>query len=108
MREDLIPSMDEFNRMDKAQQITTLCAVHECDEKAKEKHLKAYLENWNPHPPRQFMEWWPHYGVLQTEKATGRGWEDTNPVTAFNCQAVREVYREGKRTGTLFEEPRTQ
>lgn len=98
--------MDEFNKMTKQQQIGALCRYHECSDKQAKAHYNAYVfRNWNPHPPTQFMQWWPQIGWLQTEARTERAWQGVHPVTAFNCEAVREVYREGKDTGTLWEQP---
>lgn len=106
MRKDLIPTMEEFNSMSKDEQIETLCLVHECSERKRKIHHRLYLEQWNPHPPQQFMQWWPQVGWLKAEKATERPWKELEPVVAFNCQVVREIYREGKQTGTLWERPK--
>jgi hypothetical protein len=99
-------SMDVFNAMSKEGQIKALCDYHECPPKQRAVHHTQYcLKQWNPHPPEQFEKWWPHFGVLQTEWATERKWAGVPTETAFNCEAVRIVYREGKADGTLWDPP---
>lgn len=100
MRKDLAPDQEEFNRMDKTEQIDALCSVHECNEKKRKIHFKQYVHGqWNPHPPSRFIQWWKSGGVQATEKKTNRGWESIDAIRAFNCEAVREVYRETKSIG---------
>lgn len=104
MRKDLIPEMIEFNAMSKPEQIETLCAVHECSEKIRKIHRDQYVNRrWNPHPPERFVNWWKELGWLQTEKKSERGWsisdEPIDAARAFNCEAVREVYKEAKEIG---------
>ncbi len=100
MRLDLIPSQQEFNAMEKTEQIDALCSVHECNEKKRKIHFKQYIHGkWNPHLPSRFERWWIGEGVQATEKATNRAWEGINAVRAFNCEAAREVYREAKQIG---------
>ena len=98
MRTDLIPTMQEFNEMDRAEQIETLCAVHECNEKKRKAHRSAYLRGTNHHPPQRFLKWWNKDGIAQTESATDRAWQGIDAVRAFNCEAVREVYRQAKES----------
>ena len=100
MRKDLIPTMAEFNAMDSKEQIATLCAVHECSEKIRKIHREQYVNRrWNPHPPQRFIAWWAGDGPEHSYRNTGRAWDGVSAVVAFNCEAVREVYREAKSYG---------
>lgn len=97
MRPDLEIPMNEFNRMNLKDQINALCDYHECDKKLRQLHVEQYTQRrWNPHPPRRFIKWWATDGVHMTEKKTDRAWTGIDAVRAFNCEAVREVYREAK------------
>lgn len=94
--------MEEFNSMSKSDQIDSLCAVHECNEKKRKIHRKQYVDDrWNPHPPMRFVFWWNQGGATYTEKATARPWVGIDSVVAFNCEAVREAYREAKAVGLV-------
>jgi hypothetical protein len=92
--------MEEFNQMTKDEQIAALCAFHECKPKVAKIHRDQYVfRKWNPHPPQRFVDWWGTDGVAQTEKRTDRAWSAIDAERAFNCEAVREVYREAKEIG---------
>lgn len=102
MRKDLEVPMDEFNRMSKKEQIESLCDYHECNPKQRKIHREQYVDRkWNPHPPHRFETWWSTTGALETEKKTERTWLGIDAVRAFNCEAVREVYREAKEVGAV-------
>lgn len=102
MRPDLEVPMDEFNRMSRKDQISALCDYHECSAKQRKIHKDQYVHNsWNPHPPTRFVNWWGRSGALDTEKFTGRTWLGIDAIRAFNCEAVREVYRESKEVGVV-------
>jgi hypothetical protein len=102
MRKDLEVPMDEFNRMSKQDQIESLCDYHECSSKKRKMHKEQYVhERWNPHPPKKFCDWWNSVGALDTEKKINRTWLGVDANRAFNCEAVREVYREGKEIGLV-------
>ena len=93
--------MDEFNEMSKSEQINALCDFHECNEKKRKIHFRQYVhKRWNPHPPRRFVQWWEKDGgAIFTEQKTGRRWAGVETRVAFNCEAVREAYREAKQVG---------
>jgi hypothetical protein len=106
MNEEAKVPMTVFNKLPKAKQIKALCDYHECSSSQRKLHYRQYVQRrWNPHPPEQFAQWWPAVGWQQTEAATERAWKGVSIEDAFNCEAVRVVYREGKETGTLFEKP---
>ena len=97
MRKDLIVPLEEFNQMSKTEQITALCDVYECNPKKRKIHMDQYVwRQWNPHPPQGFLSWWNRNGAQLTEAKTGRTWIGIDAVRAFNCEAVRETYRESK------------
>ena len=100
MRKDLIPSMEKFNAMTRSEQIDVLCAVYECPLNIRKIHFQQYVNRrWNPHPPQRFLKWWAGSGVLFTEKRTCHAWALVGAVDAFNCEVVREAYREAKQLG---------
>ncbi len=77
-------------------EIEELCEQAGCKEKVKQVHSKQYVDKrWNPHPPRAFLSWWNQDGPQLTKAATGRDWGLIDAVRAFNCEAAREVYRNG-------------
>ena len=89
-----------------ADEISDLCDQHGCNEKIQKIHTAQYVDRgWNPHPSQSFVNWWGSVGKDKVEKATDRGWSAIGAVVAFNCEAVREVYREVKQYG--LSQPRT-
>jgi hypothetical protein len=65
-------------------------------------HKTQYIDRQlNPHPPQRFVNWWGATGIEATEKKTDRAWGDIDAVRAFNCEAVRETYREAKQFGIV-------
>jgi len=93
--------MDVFNRMTRAQQIQTLCRFHECNDKIAEIHHDQYVHrNWNPHPPKRFLDWvftHPDYVEMLDYGTTGR----EVAVKMFNCQSYRDQYVEAKQVGVI-------
>lgn len=93
--------MSEFNAMTSSQQINTLCDVHECSKRIRKVHFDQYVNSrCNAHPPQAFVNWWARQGWHEVEEATQRAWHGIEAVTAFNCEAVRAVYREWKSIGS--------
>lgn len=76
------------------EEIRELCSKAGCKDKQRKTHAHQYLKKrWNPHPSERFVRWWVNRGIDATEEATGRGWHSIDPERAYNCEAVREVYR---------------
>jgi hypothetical protein len=83
-----------------ADEINDHCNHSGCSDKIQKIHHAQYVDrHWNPHPPMNFVNWWGSTGAAATEKQTNRAWADIDAVRAFNCEAVREVYREAKSFG---------
>jgi hypothetical protein len=98
--------MDVFNSMSKDEQIAALCNYHECSKKIRAVHRDQFvLRQWNPHPPQRFVAWWSKTGALDTEKATDRSWLGIDAERAFNCEAVRQVYRQMKELAAITGDP---
>ena len=93
-------------RIQLANEISDLCDQHGCKEKAQKIHQAQYVDRrWNPHPPQSFVNWWGLSGKEMTEKKTDQSYQDIDAIRAFNCESVREVYREVKQYG--LSQPRT-
>jgi hypothetical protein len=87
-------------RKELIEEISDLCEQHGCNRKTKKVHLSQYADRqWNPHPPQHFINWWGSVGIEKTEKRTKNAWRDIDAIRAFNCEAVRETYREAKQIG---------
>ena len=98
--------MANKTRLSLANEISDLCDQHGCNDKIQKLHHAQFVDKgWNPHPPQAFINWWGSIGIKATEKATGRGWGEIDAIRAFNCEAVREVYREAKNFGLSQSEP---
>lgn len=93
-----------MTRRELEDQISDLCEQAGCSEKIQKIHKAQYVDRrWNPHPPQTFCDWWFSVGGKQTEKRTGRAWVGIDAIRAFNCEAVRETYRESKKFGIQAE-----
>jgi hypothetical protein len=102
--EEQIEYAKQLAELDPPDQIASLCDQAGCDEKHRKAHSKAYLHrHWNPHPSDRFKRWWETEGYIEAEKRTERGWSvmgddrkyhGINYVTAYNCEVVREIYRD--------------
>jgi hypothetical protein len=87
-------------------EISDLCDQHGCNDKIHKVHTAQYVDRgWNPHPPQHFANWWGSVGKEMTEKKSENSWQDIDSIRAFNCETVREVYREAKQFG--LSHPRT-
>lgn len=82
------------------QRIDELCERAGCSEKIRKVHFQQYVHRrWNPHPPQKFLDWWNRDGAVFTENKSHRAWYGVKPVVAYNCEAVREAYREARQLG---------
>jgi hypothetical protein len=83
-----------LNSLPDKDHIDTLCDMAGCTDKERKTHSTQFLKRrWNPHPSERFKRWWVNRGILAAEEATGRGWQGIDYVRAYNCEAVRDVYR---------------
>jgi hypothetical protein len=102
--EEQIEEARQLAILPKEGQIAALCEAAGCSTTIKRSHEQAYTRHgWNPHPSERFKRWWMGQGYVATEKATGDAWSTTaedgkhwpvNYITAYNCEAVREVWRD--------------
>ncbi len=77
-----------------SEEIESLCEQAGCKESIQKLHHAQYVDrHWNPHPPRAFLSWWNQDGPKLTHAATDRQWADIDAVRAYNCEAVRQVYK---------------
>ena len=101
--EDSIKKAKRLEGLSRSDQIGELCSEAGCSNGQARAHLRMYLRGWNAHPSERFKRWWQSVGYKEAEKETHHGWsayslEDNreypiNYVTAYNCQAVRDIYR---------------
>jgi len=76
-------------------QIAAMCEEAQCSDKIKKVHEQQFLRrHWNPHPSERFQRWWMNRGKEDSQRATGSAWSDIDSVRAYNCERVREVWRE--------------
>jgi hypothetical protein len=72
-------------------QINRMCDDAGCAEKIRKIHFKQYVhDNWHPHPPKDFCDWWStqpdfHNGI--------------DAKRAYNCQRYRDEFLESKQYG---------
>ncbi len=77
-----------------SEEISDMCDQAGCNDKIRKIHLSQYADRrWNPHPPRAFLSWWNQDGPKLARDATDRYFDDIDAVRAFNCEAVRQVYK---------------
>ena len=75
-------------------EISELCDQAGCNEKVAGIHHAQFVDrNWNPHPPRSFIKWWPH-GKAVCEEKSGEAWRHVDEVRAYNCETVRQIWTE--------------
>src|SRR5262245_34293525 len=76
-------------------QAAALCDEAGCNDKVRAVHIKGYTSgHWNSHPSERFKRWWMNQGQDRCEKETGSAWKGVPTVQAYNCERVREVWRE--------------
>ena len=80
-----------MDREKRKQTIDDMCDQAGCGERVRKIHFGQFVDHsWHPHPPNDFVSWWPRhrdysYGV--------------DAKRAYNCQIYRNEFLESKQYG---------